>query len=259
MRRVLLLFLIFLVLIMAAPLFAPFDPMRTDTNNALHAPDVVHLLGTDQLGRDVMSRVLYGGQRTLFVTVSATSGTLAISILLGMALSAWNVLNRLLTPILTACLALPPLLMALVLLTLWGRGILPLILALMLPQIPVVARAIQSAIRPLTVTDYVLASRSSGATPVHVLLWHIWPNVVPFVRRYTGVLFSQMLFQVGALSLLGLGGEPGVPDWGAMLADGRTAFLIAPWTVLAPGLLMVACVVGVNWVVNGDDKNISTR
>jgi peptide/nickel transport system permease protein len=250
MRRILLLFLIFLVMIVLAPLFAPFDPMRTDTDNALHVPDASHLLGTDHLGRDVLSRVLYGGQRTLFVTVSATVGTLGIGILLGMMLSAWPMAHRLLTPIITACLALPPLLLALVLLTLWGRGIAPLILALMLPQIPVVARGMQSAIRPLYATDYVMASHSVGATRSHILWWHIWPNLVPFVRRYTGVLFSQMLFQAGALSLLGVGGEPGIPDWGAMLADGRTAFLLAPWTVLAPGLLMVACVVGVNWVMN---------
>jgi len=253
MRRILLLFLIFAAAILIAPLFAPFDPMRTDTNNALHSPDLTHVLGTDHLGRDVLSRVLYGGQRTLFVTVSATTGTLLAGILTGMILGAWPLAQRILTPILTACLALPPLLLALVLLTVSGRGIAPLIMALTLPQIPVVARAMQSAIRPLSVADYVMAAHSVGATRSHVLWWHIWPNLMPFVQRYTGVLFSQMLFQAGALSLLELGGEPGVPDWGVMLADGRGAFLYAPWTVLAPGLLMVACVVGVNWVVNRDD------
>ena len=252
MRRILLLLLIFAVVVLIAPLVAPFDSMRTDTNNAFHAPDFRHFLGTDHLGRDVLSRVLYGGQRTLFVTVSATTGTLLAGVLLGMILSTWPLAQRVLTPIITACLALPPLLLALVLLTLSGRGIAPLIVALMLPQIPVVARAMQSAILPLYAADYVMAAHSVGATRIHILWWHIWPNLVPFVQRYAGVLFSQMLFQAGALSLLELGGEPGEPDWGAMLADGRTAFLYAPWTVLAPGLLMVACVVGVNWVVNRD-------
>src|SRR5688572_13574482 len=123
MRRILLLFLFFAAVVMIAPLFAPLDPMRTDTDNAFHPPDSVHLLGTDHLGRDVMSRVLHGGQRTLFVTVSATLGTLVAGVLLGMGLSAWPIARLLFTPIITACLALPPLLLALVLLTLWGRGI----------------------------------------------------------------------------------------------------------------------------------------
>jgi peptide/nickel transport system permease protein len=109
--------------------------------------------------------------------------------------------QRVLTPIITACLALPPLLLALVLLTLWGRGIAPLIMALILPQTPVVARAMQSAIRPLYVADYVMAATSTGATRAHVLWWHIWPNLMPFVQ---------------------------------------------------PGLLMLACVVGVNWALNRD-------
>lgn len=248
--RLLTLLAVFAVCIVAAPWFAPFDPMRTDTTNALQPPTALHLLGTDHLGRDVLSRVLHGGQRTLLVSVTATVGALLAGIMIGMSLGAWESVRRLLLPIITACLALPPLLLALVLLTLWGRGVPSLIAALVVPQIPVVTRAVQSAVRPLFVTDYALASLSSGATRVHLLRWHIWPNLLPFVQRYSGVLFSQMLFQAGALSLLELGGEPGVPDWGAMLSDGRTAFLQAPWTVLVPGLLMVALVLGVNWVLN---------
>jgi ABC-type dipeptide/oligopeptide/nickel transport system permease subunit len=245
--------LVGLIVILIAPALAPYDPMTTDTTAALHAPDMTHPLGTDHLGRDVLSRVLYGGQRTIFVTISATLGALCLGIIIGMSLSAWPLLRLILTPIITACLALPPLLLALVLLTLWGRGMLPLIAALILPQTPVIARAVQSAIRPLQASDYVLASFSSGAARSHVLRWHIWPNLLPFLQRYSGVLFSQMLFQAGALSLLELGGEPGVPDWGAMLADGRSGFLYAPWTVLAPGLLMVMLVVVVNRVTNSRD------
>jgi len=228
--------------------------MRTDTTSALHPPDALHLLGTDHLGRDVLSRVLYGSQRTLFVAGSAATTALLIGVLLGMALSGWPVVRRLLMPLITALLALPSLLLALVLLTVWGQSLAPLIAALIVPQVPVVAQTIQSAIRPLAAADYVTASRSSGAARHQVLRWHIWPNLMPFVQRYAGILFSQMLFQAGAWSLLGLGGEVGIPDWGAMLADGRQSFLYAPWTVLAPGLLMVGCVVGVNWVLNRDQN-----
>lgn len=245
-------FLAVILTLLIMPIAAPFDPMRTDTDHALHAPDAVYVLGTDHLGRDVLSRVLYGGQRTVFVTVSATLCALSIGVLLGLAMGSWPVFSALLLPLVTACLALPSLLLALVLLTLWGRGLFPLIAALVVPQIPVVTRVVQSAVRPLYTADYVLASVSSGANSLYVLRQHIWSNLAPFVRQYSGILFSQMLFQSGALSLLDLGGEPGIPDWGAMMADGRTAFLLAPWTVLVPGLLMMLLVMLANWVLGSE-------
>lgn len=246
----------FLILItLLAPWLAPADPMQTDPANALQPPSGEHLLGTDSLGRDVLSRTLYGGQRTLLITAAATIISTCLGLPLGLAsglAGGWR--DSLLTAITNALLAFPSLLLALVALTLLGVGGGSLAVATGLAQVGAYARVTRSAVVAVRSTQYVEAAYALGAPRRRVLLLHILPNIQPALLAYTGVVFSYNLLNSAALSFLGLGGEPGIPDWGVMLAEGRAALRAAPWISLVPGLAITLTVTAMNHVAREWDK-----
>lgn len=224
-------------LILASPLAAPYDPMLTEPINQLQPPTAEHLLGTDLLGRDVLSRAMSGGQRTLLIATGAALIALVPGVLLGLASGLgpeW--LDDVVQTLLGAALALPGLLLALVILTLTGTGAVPLALATGISQIAAVARITRSAVLEVRSHLYIQAAASLGASRTRLVLYHVLPNTAPTLLAYAVVVFSFSVLNNAALSFLGLGGDPGIPDWGTMLADARTAFRSAPWIGLAPGL-----------------------
>jgi len=235
------------ILVFLAPLIAPTDPMRTDPASQLQPPGEGHPLGTDLLGRDVLSRVLYGGQRTLVVAALATIIAVIPGIVLGLlAGTSGGRLDDVIGLLLNALLAFPSLILALVVLTLLKAGILPLALATGIAQVASYARVTRSAVIAVRGMGYVEAARAAGASDWHLTINHILPNIQTPLLAYMGVVFSYSILNSAALSFLGLGGEPGVPDWGVILAEGRTAFRAAPWIGIAPGLAITATV----WAVN---------
>jgi ABC-type dipeptide/oligopeptide/nickel transport system permease subunit len=224
-------------LILLSPLAAPYDPMLTEPINQLQPPDTAHLLGTDLLGRDVLSRAMFGGQRTLLIATAAAVVALVPGVLLGLTSGLgpeW--LDGALQTLIGAALALPGLLLALVILTLLGTGALPLSLATGISQIAAIARVTRSAVMEVRSLLYVQAAASLGVSRTRLVLRHILPNIAPTLLAYAVIVFSFSVLNNAALSFLGLGGDPGIPDWGMMLADARTAFRSAPWIGLAPGL-----------------------
>ncbi len=241
--RLLLILLIFFVLV--APLLAPFDPTRTDAPNQLLPPSAEHWLGTDLLGRDVLSRALYGGQHTLIIAVLATLIALTPGILLGL-LSQVAGADRLVALLINAALAFPGLLLALLVITLLGQGALPLALATGIPQIAPCARVTRAALLAVRSQGYVEAAEALGASRIRVIARHLFPNILTTVLAYAGVIFAYAILNSAALSFLGLGGEPGIPDWGVMLYEGRQAFRSAPWIAAAPGLAVTITVILVN-------------
>lgn len=247
MKRAVIVLSFIALLALFAPRLAPADPMKTDPLHQYQPPDSAHFLGTDALGRDVLSRALYGGQRTLLVTTAATIITIAGGLSLGLTaglVSAWP--DKMAMAFVDTLLAFPGLLLALVILTLLGVGAFPLALATGLAQVGAFARVARSAVVGVRSSSYVEAARALGATQQRILLHHILPNVQPTLIAYTTVVFSYNLLNSAALSFLGLGGEPGVPDWGVMLAEGREAFRDAPWIGLVPGLAITVTVIALN-------------
>lgn len=233
-------------LILAAPLIAPADPLATDTAHQLLPPDSLNILGTDFLGRDVFSRFLYGGQRTLLIALGATLVAFAPGALLGLGLGVSpRAVDALGSVMLNAVLAFPGLALALIVLTLMGQGTLPLILATGLAQIAPCARVTRAAVLSIRASGYVEAAHALGAPPARVAVRHLLPNILPTVLAYAGVTFSFSILNSAALSFLGFS-EPGVPDWGLMLAEGRQAFRVAPWIAAAPGIGIAVVV----WLVN---------
>ena len=247
MRLAVLILVVILLLTLAAPLIAPFDPMSTTAGPALQSPNSENLLGTDLLGRDVLSRVLYGGRRTLVVAAEATLIAVLPGLLIGVtAGTAGRRVNRFITVFINSWLAIPALIMALVVLTLLGSGVEQLAIAVGIAYIAVFAQVIRSATLSVRSAGYIEAAQALGATGRHIVIRHITPNVRPTLYSYTGVIFSYSILNSAALSFLGLGGDPSIPDWGTILADGRLTFQVTPWVAVAPGLLIVMTVMAVN-------------
>ncbi len=241
--RLLLIWLIAFVII--APLIALDDPLATDPVNQLAPPSFDHPFGTDLLGRDVLSRALYGGQRTLVIAAVATLIALIPGVLLGI-LGGFTIADRVLVVLINGVLAFPGLVLALVIMTLLGQGAVPLILATGITQIAPCARVTRAAVIAVRSSGYVEAARGLGATRLRLIAAHIAPNILLTVFAYTGVIFSYAILNAAALSFLGLGGEPGIPEWGAMLNEGRQAFRSAPWIAFAPGIGITMTVILTN-------------
>jgi peptide/nickel transport system permease protein len=232
-----------------APLLAPHDPMQTDTSATLQPPGATHWMGTDRLGRDVFSRLLYGGQRTVAMAAGATAIAVIIGLVIGgIAGTAGGLIDRAIMGLIDALLAFPALLLALVVVTLMGQGALSVSVAVGIALIAQYARVTRSAVLAVRDMPYVEAARALGASRWRMATRHILRNAAPTLLAFAGVTFSYSLLNSGALSFLGLSGDLGVPDWGAMLFDGRMTFRSAPWLSLAPGLAISSVVLAVNSV-----------
>ncbi|MBZ0277674.1 MAG: ABC transporter permease [Anaerolineae bacterium] len=242
---------IFIAAVIGMVLFAPiltyYDPMKTNTDQLIQPPTGEHPLGTDTLGRDNLSRLLYGGRRSLLIALLSTLIVVVPGIFLGL-IAGWSGVwvDRVIVVGLDTFLAFPALLLALVCLTVMGQGILPLIVATGLAQVAGYASVIRGAVMGIRHQTFVEAARSTGASNVWIMAHHILPNIRETALSYAGVVFGYSLLNSAALSFLGLGGEPGIPDWGIMLAEGRTAFRTAPWASIAPGLAITLTIMAVN-------------
>lgn len=237
--------LLFVAAILLAPVAAPYDAMRTDSANTLQAPNAAHWLGTDALGRDVLSRALYGGQHTLLIAGAATLIAVVPGVLLGL-LSAVGWLERPIAVLTNALLAFPGLLLALLVITLLGQGAFQLALATGLTQVAPCARVTRAAVKAVLAQGYIEAARGLGAGQGRIVSRYVLPNVMATVLAYAAVIFAYAILNSAALSFLGLGGEPGIPDWGVMLAEGRQAFRLAPWVAAVPGLAITLTVLLAN-------------
>ncbi len=256
LRLPLLVLFLVVCVVLITPLLTIRDPMTTHTDEIFEPPGSAYILGTDALGRDIFSRLLYGGQRTLLNTTLATLMALIPGVFLGL-LTGLNLLwlDRILMLTANTLLAIPNLVVALVVLTLLGSGPFSLALGVGLSQIAPCIVVIRAAVISIRTESYVGAAYSFGATSAWVVRNHLLPNIRPVLYAYSGVIFSYSLLNSAALGFLGLGGEPGVPEWGSMLLDGRSAFRSAPWVAAAPGLAITIVVWSVNSLSSNYRKN----
>jgi len=234
-----------------APLLATHDPRATSPDAQLEPPSRSHLFGTDLLGRDVFSRVLYGGRRTLGVALLSALVMLAPGLLIGMVAGfAGGWLDTALMTALDAMLAVPPLVLALALVAVFGSGSVQIAVAVGIAGIPSYGRVARAVVLEARNRPYVEAARAIGARPAGILRRHILPTIAPTLLAFAGVTLSWAILNSAALIFLGFGGDISAPDWGVMLADGRQAFRTAPWVALAPGIALSATVLAINWLAD---------
>jgi peptide/nickel transport system permease protein len=235
-----------------APLLTPYDPLQTAPQAQFLPPIPEHPLGTDLFGRDVLSRVLYGGRQTLNTAGMATIAALLLSVVLGMAAGFLRGgTDRVIVLVMNALLAVPGLVVALVVLTVLGRGSGPLIVAVGAAQLPPYVFVIRSAVIQVRAHAYIEAAYSLGAGRLHLVYHHILPGIGPTLLAYAGITFSYAILNSAALTFLGLAGDFSAPDWGVMLAEGRAALRVAPWIGLGPGLAISITIWSINNLVDG--------
>jgi peptide/nickel transport system permease protein len=234
-----------------APWLVPHDPLRAVTGQELLPPSTRYPLGTDLLGRDVYSRVLYGGRSTLSVAALALALAVVPGLVVGVIAGyADGLIDHMISAVLDALLAFPGLLLALAVIAIVGNGPIQVAMAVGLGGMPSYARVARVATRSVRARPFVEAAYALGARPIRVLVGHILPNMAGPLIGFATVILSWAILNAATLNFLGLGGDPAAPEWGTMLAEGRQAFRLAPWAVIAPGLAIMITLLVVNWLAD---------
>jgi peptide/nickel transport system permease protein len=243
--------LLFLVAIFAGVL-APFDPTRLATGRRLLPPDAAHWLGTDEYGRDIYSRLLFGSRLTLYVGVVAVGIGLAGGLIVGaIAAYAGGWLGGLLMRMIDFLYTFPDVLIALGLVAFLGPNLTNAMIAVGISVIPYYARVTYAIVLAERQKTYVEGARVVGAGHVRVIVRHLLPNVLPPMIVVASLGFSAAVLSAAALSFLGLGAQPPASEWGLMLATGRNYIDRAPWIVIVPGMAIFVTVVGFNVLGDG--------
>ncbi|MCX4410119.1 ABC transporter permease [Streptomyces sp. NPDC059837] len=244
-----------ILIALLAPLLTSYDPIANDSSHALLGPGWNHWAGTDQYGRDVLARVLYGGRYALGVSVAATVVTVALGTVVGCAAAlrgGWfdDVLGR----VLDAVLAVPSILALLVVVTALGTGPAVIVLAIAVVYVPQVVRVVRGAALAVVPADYVTAARARGEGTWSILRREVLPNITDVVCVEFAMRASWVVLLISSLSFLGFGADPPTPDWGLMVAENRTAITVVPMASLAPIIALATLVVGLNLAADGLSK-----
>jgi peptide/nickel transport system permease protein len=236
------------------------DPNAQDLTASLRPAGAEHFLGTDKLGRDVWWRIVHGAAPTLMgaLVVIAISGLIGIP--LGLVAGYFGgLVDALIMRILDALLAFPALLLAILVVATFGRGLLTVVIVLGVIYIPAMARLVRSVTLVHARLAYVDACRALGYTDVRILFRHILPNLVAAVVVQSTIDLAYAILDIAALSFLGLGQQPPDPDWGSMLADARSYLLQNAWPAMSAGVAIMLAVVSVNLVGDGLRAQLDPR
>jgi peptide/nickel transport system permease protein len=236
---------LFVLSAVVAPWIAPYEPNALDVPARLQGPSLAHLLGTDNLGRDVFSRVLYGGRIALVVALTAVGLSLAGGTVLGLIAGygpRW--LDNVLLLLFDSVRAFPVVMFALAVITVVGPSLQTVILVVVVTSVPQYARIIRTQTLSLRHTEFILAERSLGAGAPRVLLVHILPNVIGPLVILASMEIPVVITIEAGLSFLGLGVRPPTPSWGNILNDGYAFIRNTPWLVIAGGIPVVLTTLG---------------
>ncbi|MFA4965807.1 MAG: ABC transporter permease [Thermoleophilia bacterium] len=245
-------FAVFLFLAACGPWVAPYDYQAQDAKVRLHSPTVAHPFGTDQFGRDVLSRIIVGTRNIFLIGGFGTLVAVVIGTAIGLASGyVGGAGDEVVMRLLDVLLSFPSLLLALVLLSTVGPSNLNLVFVVAVLYIPMVARVVRSMVLDLKSKEFVEAARVRGETRSYILFREILPNSLPPLLVEASMRFSYSIFLVASLGYLGLGVQPPSPDWGLQIYDGRNFLQIAPWTLLFPAGTIAVLVVSTNLMSDG--------
>ena len=241
-----------IALVVLAPVISPYEPTQQFRRHRLEPPSAEYLLGTDNLGRDILTRILYGGQVSLqvgivSVAIGATLGTL-LGLLAGY-LGGWA--DVLIMRFIDMMLAFPGILLALVIIAVLGRNLQNVMIAVGLSSIPVYTRVVRGSTLALKQVDFIVAAQALGGSSARIMARHILPNVLaPIIVVATNGVAGAIIAGA-ALSFLGLGQQPPDPEWGLMLNEGREFIRVAAWVTTYPGLAIMVTVLSINLLGDG--------
>lgn len=247
----LIIILVFVVIALVAPLLTPYEPLRLDVLNKMLAPSRQHLMGTDQFGRDIATRLIYGARLSMGVGLTVGVLSMLIGSILGLASGYYPRLDSIIMRFADALMAFPSLIFAIVLMGILGPSIRNVIVALTIVFGPRVARVARGSVLICRSDVYVEAARASGVSDARIIFRHILPNIVSPLITQGSYIFALAILAEASLSFIGVGASPDIPSWGNMLSEGQIVMRQAWWISIFPGLAIVAVVFGANLFGDG--------
>ena len=233
---------------MLAPWIVPHDPLQLLPAQRLKPASEQFLLGTDAYGRDVLSRIIYGGRISLFIGFGATLVSVSAGLVIGLFSGFFRWLDAVLMRIMDGIMAIPAILLAIAVVSLSGASVMTVLVAITIPEIPRVARLVRSVVLSAREEPYVEAAISVGSALPKIMWRHLLPNTIaPLIVQGTNFCASAILTEA-ILSFLGAGISPETPTWGNIMAEGRAYFLIKPSLIFWPGLLLSIAILSVNLI-----------
>ncbi|WP_137155607.1 ABC transporter permease [Rhizobium sp. FKL33] len=244
--------LFWIVAAACAPLITSFDPIKIDALNALHPPSGVHLLGADSVGRDVLTRILYGARIDLLMAVAGVAGPFVLGTTIGLAagyLGGW--MDGLLMRILDVTISFPYFVLVIAIVAIMGPGLQSYLISLTVVNWVTYARLVRAETMVLSNADFVLAARVLGYSPSRIMLRHVFPNAIISASVFLMTDAVLTIVLGSSLGFLGLGVQAPTPEWGVMIAEGRTYLGTAWWISLCPGIALCSLAFGLSLVADG--------
>ena len=239
--------LLLILLALAAPLIAPYDPLTAEMKNAYLPPSGEHLFGTDKLGRDCFSRILYGASYSLSSVLLLVAVIFAVGTSLGVAAGYFGgKTDTVIMRISDMMISFPGMILAIAIAGILGGSLVNAIIALTIVSWTKYARLARSMVLKIKERDFVEAAVVNGGKPLHILWRHIVPNILPLMVITAASDIGAMMMELAGLSFLGFGSQPPAPEWGLMLNEGRQQLQTAPWLMVFPGLAIFITVVAFN-------------
>ncbi len=240
------------VIALVAPLIVPYNPIKGDFFNLQAAPSSAHWFGTDNHGRDVLSRVLMGSRSVLLLAAASTLASLIVGTIIALAAGFYGgVVDEILMRIADAAMALPAVLLALLILAMMGPGDLGLFAATVIVFSPLVARVVRSAVLPLAGREFIDAAKLRGENDFSIMLRELVPNLLGVLAVEGSIRLGYAIFLIASLGFLGVGVQPPTPDWGVMVSDAQGYASQSPWMVIFPALAISSLVIGINLLSDG--------
>ncbi len=244
--------LIFILIGILAPLIAPAPYGGFNAANALKSPGVGHWFGTDDQGRDILSRIIYGARISLWAGFFSVIGSIVIGVLLGVLAGFYGKwVDVIISRIFDIMLAFPSILLAIAIVAMLGPSLMNALIAIAIINIPIYGRLVRSRVISVKNEEYIMSARLLGMSNNRILFSHILPNcLTPIIVQGT-LGIGTAIIEIAGLGFLGLGAQPGQPEWGKMLADSREFISTAPWTLIFPGISIMLIVLGFNMFGDG--------
>lgn len=241
-----------LLMTVLGPLVVVTHPDTVDISAALASPNLRHPLGTDDLGRDVLSRVIFGGRISLTAGLTAVALATTIGLVMGLLFGFYGgVADGIGMRVLDVIMAFPSLLLAMAVIAVLGPGLRNTILAVGITFVPLIARMVRATVLRLSKEEYVVAARAIGSGDMRLLWRHLRPNVMPTVVVTSTLLFGWAVLSVSALSFIGVAVQPPTPEWGEMLSAARPHMQTAWWMAVGPGTALMLLILSVNALGDG--------
>lgn len=241
-----------LLIAMFAPYLAPRDPIAQDVSKGLQSPNAQFPLGTDEFGRDILSRIIYGARISLVVGIISAGISGLIGTLLGLLSGFYGgMVEGAIMRVVDIMLAFPGILLALIIVSTMGRDIEYVMIAVGISGVPYYARMVRGAVLAIKENEYIEAARSAGSGNLFIIARHVLPNISSIVIILTTLSLPGAMLSAAALSFIGLGVQPPTAEWGRMLADGRSYLDTAWWISTFPGLMIFVSVMSINLFGDG--------